>query len=78
MTKRSETRKLEAKKREWDEALRGFNRAYNKMKREINYNLTNWLEWYFGDKNQKGVPRYMRRISILAVDIILLRILNLI
>jgi len=79
MTKRSENRKIRAAERKWDRIARPVNRTIDKMTKEIKYNLTNWLDWYFGDMNEKDkIMKYLRRFGVLCVDIIILKLLNLI
>ena len=78
MTKR-ERHKIAIKKREWDEALRPFNTFWKKMTKEVKYNVNNWLEFYFGDKdNKETVEKWLRRIVIILIDLAILKLLGLI
>ena len=78
MTKRSEDKILETKKREWDDSLRGFDKFMRKAKKEIKYNVTNWLDTYFGDGGKSTSDKFFHRFGVLIVDFILLRLLRLI
>lgn len=77
MTK-SEERKLAAKKRGWDEDLRGFDRDARRIKCEIKRDWKFMLKWLFFYQSKDKGEQALHIFEILAVDLIILRVFGLI
>ena len=80
MTKKQRERhQIAIKKKAWDKSLRPFNCFWKKMKKEVKYNVTNWLEFYFGDKgNDEVVEKWIRRLIIIGINYVILKVFGVI
>lgn len=74
MTKNREKRLLEAKKKEWNESLCGFNRFMKRVKKESK----NFLDWYLFFQPHDKTDRIWHFIEIILMDFFFLKIFGLI
>lgn len=74
MLKRSERKRLEAKVRDWDEGLRGFNIWWRKVKRECRICMNMIFNWYFFYQAKGKGDKALHIIAWLMVNLALLRI----
>lgn len=56
--KKSEIRRIEAKKREWDESLRGFNKQWKHIKRM----LKKAMDWYWFNNSKSDGSKVLHLI----------------
>ena len=78
MTKSSATRKINAKCEEWDKVVLPVNRFFKRAYKEVKYNVTNWLDWYFGDERVESVKKWLRRLIIILIDLSILKVFGVI
>jgi hypothetical protein len=78
MTKRSENRKIEEWENKWDLALIEFSKWWAKVWKEVKKDFKYMLNWYLFYKPTDKQDRYWHLLEVVIVDIILLKVFNLI
>jgi hypothetical protein len=83
MTKRRENQLLEAKIKEWDRAYFDVDKWFDwlrtimtKISKDTKYNVTNWLDLYFHDKNLTPNSRFIHRFWVVIINIFVFWLLS--